>query len=90
MFKWRTKAHGFSLCLSVFSVVKPAVVFQGQINALAYNRSESPVTQRRQGAEKQPKANHGWTRILGEAPSDFLCVLCALCGENGSSISNIK
>ena len=34
--------HGFSLCLSVFSVVKTAVLFQGQVNALAYNRSESP------------------------------------------------
>ena len=33
----------FSLCLSVLSVVKTDVVFQGQINALAYNRSESPI-----------------------------------------------
>ena len=35
--------YGFSLCISVFSVVKPAVLFQGQVNALAYNRSEFPI-----------------------------------------------
>ncbi len=55
--------QGFSLCPSVFSVVKTAVGFQGQVGALAYNRSESHLTQRRQGAEEQPRANHGWIQM---------------------------
>ena len=47
--------------------------FQGQVNALAYNRSESHLTQRRQGAKENRETTtdeHGWTRIRGEAPMD--------------------
>jgi len=71
MIKWRAKPpRGFPLRPSVFSVVKPAVVFQGQINALAYNRSESPVTQRRQGAEgfvRSPAFRLGFGSARGSA-----------------------